>query len=57
MNTYKIHYTFNGQGWVDIEADNENEAEDKFYNSDALDNAREETYQYEIKDIYQKHKE
>ena len=52
MKTYTIHYSFAGQGWVDIDANSKEEAEEIFYEDDVLgDPPNEETYQYEIEDI------
>ena len=54
MKKYRIKYEYIGSGYVDVEAENLEEAEDKFYSdNDKLDNKMKtiETNQYEIKDI------
>ena len=49
---FKINYTFDGEGETIVEAKNEEEAKDKFFNGDyAEEKEREEGTNYEIEKI------
>jgi len=54
MKTYKILYSFKGEGSIIIEAKNQEEAEDNFYNEDYPDkDYKEDTFEYEIENVTQ----
>ena len=49
MKKFKINYTFEGKGEIIIEAENQEEAEDKFYNGDyPKEDLNEEQTNFEI---------
>lgn len=51
---YTVYYEFQGTGYVDVEADSESEASDKFHSGEWSGDDHEQGENYEVKNIERK---